>query len=304
MKISVIIPVYNAAAFIERAVFSALDQTEVAEVILIEDGSSDDSYTVCEKLAAEDPRIRLLTHPERANRGCGQTRNLGIKSASCEFVAFLDADDYYLPDRFVAERKIFRSEPEIDGVYGALSAHYYNDELRESRVKYEKLTTINGDVDPDQLFWNLIGLKKPYGHFHLDTLTLRKSAIDKIGFFSDISLHEDTDFIIRAAIVAKLKGGTVDVPVAVRGVHRGNRIVHSKESDRMHLYRLLSAWAAENGIPAKKRIAIENHLKVASIRASGRVRGSWLFVKACFTSYMFATSPTYVLPSVRHIFGR
>ena len=100
MTVSVVIPVYQAAAFVEQAVESALAQPETGEVLLVEDGSGDGSLAECERLAAGDGRVRLLRHPNGENRGAGASRNLGIEQSTCPLVAFLDADDYYLLGRF------------------------------------------------------------------------------------------------------------------------------------------------------------------------------------------------------------
>ena len=133
-SISVIIPVFNAARFVEKAVESVLAQPETKEVLLVEDGSTDESLKICRQLADKYEAVKLFTHPGNANKGAGASRNLGITRASGDFIAFLDADDYFLPDRFRAERKIFEEQPETDGVYGALGFHYYSE---EGKKKYK-----------------------------------------------------------------------------------------------------------------------------------------------------------------------
>src|SRR6476661_1937714 len=100
MKISVVIPVYNVENYLQRAVTSVFEQPEVIELLLVEDGSSDNSIGLCRDLAEKDKRIIVLQHRDGKNRGVAASRNLGIRNASCPFVAFLDADDYYLPNRF------------------------------------------------------------------------------------------------------------------------------------------------------------------------------------------------------------
>lgn len=70
--ITVIIPVYNAAAFVEEAVQSALRQPEVTEIILIEDGSLDESLTICEELSKENEMVTLLKHSEGKNKEIGR----------------------------------------------------------------------------------------------------------------------------------------------------------------------------------------------------------------------------------------
>jgi glycosyltransferase involved in cell wall biosynthesis len=92
--ISVIIPAYNAAATIETAVRSALDQTyPAAEVIVVDDGSTD---ATAELVSRNHPGVRLL---RQENRGCGQARNTGARAATGEWLAFLDADDAWLPQK-------------------------------------------------------------------------------------------------------------------------------------------------------------------------------------------------------------
>ncbi|MGZ5284046.1 MAG: glycosyltransferase family 2 protein, partial [Kaistella sp.] len=77
MKISVIIPVYNAAAFLRKAVESALKHTAVAEVLLIEDASPDHSLEICKELVSENQKVKLFQHHDLGNHGAGASRNLG-----------------------------------------------------------------------------------------------------------------------------------------------------------------------------------------------------------------------------------
>ena len=91
MSISVIIPCYRAAATLRRAVDSALTGAPAdLEVLLVDDGSPDDTGTLCDELAAADPRVRAL---HRANGGAGAARTPGLDAAHGDWVLFLDADD-------------------------------------------------------------------------------------------------------------------------------------------------------------------------------------------------------------------
>ena len=93
-RISIIIPVYNCELSIENSIRSVQDQTlKELEIICINDGSTDNSADVIRKLQKEDERILLYNQD---NQGSGAARNLGISHAVGEFIAFLDADDYYL----------------------------------------------------------------------------------------------------------------------------------------------------------------------------------------------------------------
>ncbi len=91
IKISVIIPVYNIAHLVARAVDSVLLQEyDDYEIIIVDDGSTDDTVAVCEELASHDTRIRIIS---KENGGVSSARNVGIEAAHGEYVMFLDADD-------------------------------------------------------------------------------------------------------------------------------------------------------------------------------------------------------------------
>lgn len=93
MKVSVIIPVYNCAEYLEQCLGSVLNQTlQELEIICVDDGSTDESYELIEKYSKKDNRIRLY---HQNNQGAGSARNCGITEAKGQFVIFLDADDYY-----------------------------------------------------------------------------------------------------------------------------------------------------------------------------------------------------------------
>ena len=92
MRVSVVIPVYNALRFLDRAAGSVLGQTHAdVELILVNDGSTDGSRELCEKYARADSRVKALSQP---NSGPAAARNAGVRSAAGDFVYFLDADDY------------------------------------------------------------------------------------------------------------------------------------------------------------------------------------------------------------------
>lgn len=95
-KISVIIPIYNTEKYLERCLDSAINQTfKDIEIILINDGSIDNSYKICQKYQKKDSRIRLFN---QENRGQGFSRNFGIIQSKSDFIFFLDSDDFIEPD--------------------------------------------------------------------------------------------------------------------------------------------------------------------------------------------------------------
>jgi glycosyltransferase involved in cell wall biosynthesis len=254
LRISVIIPVYNAARFVEQAVRSALQFDEVQEVVLVEDGGPDNSLAVCEALAEREPRVKLFRHPGGANLGAGASRNLGIAKATQEFIAFLDADDHYLPTRFDAERVIFVEHPDADGVYGAIAPHYHDETGKEQFRKTFKreLTTVRERVPPEQVFAGLTYSIPDFGYFSLIALTVKRTALMRMDalFRPELRLHQDTEFIVRLAWYARLYAGSIDAPVSMRGVHASNRITQNKRAleTRHQLYKCHWEWMLKAGV--------------------------------------------------------
>lgn len=265
LNISVIIPVYNAAQFLEKSVQSALQFDEVKEILLIEDKSTDNSLEICEKLASENSRIKLSQHPDKGNHGAGASRNLGIEKAIGDFIAFLDADDYYLPNRFDAEKEIFRN-PAIDGVFGAIGVEYLTEKGRQefqAKFKDISLTSVNYPAEGKEVFRGLLSLTpKIFGtFFHLNALTIKKSAIEKynLRFNESLRVHQDSDFNIKLSYFCHLKSGIIDKAVAIRGVHDNNRITkivqYSPEYNERQfiLWQSLYHWAVTNNLPSEYR---------------------------------------------------
>ncbi len=213
-KVSVIIPVYNAELYIEQAIESAVNLIEVGEIILIEDGSKDNSLSMCKKLEERFEKIKLLTHENNINRGASESRNLGIQNAIFPYISFLDADDVYCNSRFNVDKSIFTSNNSIDGVYSAVG---YLDE-EDGKMFYLRKV-----ISPEELFhFLLIGT---YGHFHTNGITLRKSVFDDVGYFSSkLILHQDSEMWLRIALKKKLLSGDLKNPVALIRRHEGNRI--------------------------------------------------------------------------------
>lgn len=228
MKISVITPVYNAEKYITQAVESALQFDEVFEIILVEDKSPDNALEVCKKLAEKYDRVKLFQHSDKGNHGAGASRNLGMEKATGDFIAFLDADDYYLPNRFDAERELFKN-PDVEGVYGALGIHYYTEKAKEQNfaVFGDRLSTVYKKHAPKDVFRGQLGMNGSFGLFSIDALTIRKSALDaKLSplMKTHLRLHQDTEFLFRLSYYLDLYPGILDEAVAIRGVHENNRI--------------------------------------------------------------------------------
>lgn len=117
--ISVIIPVYNGSAFLAEAIESVLSQTHQAyEVIVVDDGSTDDSVAVAERYA---PAVRIVSQP---NAGCGAARNLGVLHAGGSLLAFLDADDLWVPDKLQQQVCALAHDDTLEMVFGRVEVFH------------------------------------------------------------------------------------------------------------------------------------------------------------------------------------
>lgn len=304
MKISVITPVYNAEKYIQQAVESALQFDEVYEVILVEDKSPDNALEVCKQLVDKYNRVKLYQHPDKGNHGAGASRNLAIEKSTGDFIAFLDADDYYLPNRFDAERELFKN-PDVDGVYGAIGVHYYSEKAKEQYYKVfgDRLTTVYKKHDPKDVFPGQLKMKGSFGLFSIDGLTIRRESLMqrvKPLFKTHLRLHQDTEFIFRSSFYLNFYSGILDEAVAMRGVHENNRItqVDTKKTkpsiSRVILWREVNSWAeSENLIPGNIKIHIKRMHRSWEIAHAPRAKKWSMILKYLITDFPSIRSGLY-----------
>lgn len=245
-KVSVIIPVYDAAARVHRAVESAIALSDVGEVILVEDGSRDDSLTVCSSLAANQPQVKLLRHPDGGNHGAGASRNLGVRHATFPYIAFLDADDWWLPERFETDRALFLADPALDGVYGAIGHQYENEEVHAQWLAQGRgeILTVSAPVPPEELIFVLLwSHPRIRGEFSTIAVTVKKAFFDRIGgFHEELRLQQDTHLWKRMAVGGRLAAGSIVHPVAIQDVHGENRMTRVEDH-----YQYLDLWWSSLG---------------------------------------------------------
>jgi glycosyltransferase involved in cell wall biosynthesis len=189
--ISVIIPAYNVGRFVREAVDSALAQTfRDIEVIVVDDGSTDGSLeALCD---LHHPRLRVI---REGHAGSAAARNAGLRLASGEMVAFLDADDRWAPQNLERQSAFLESHPEVDMTFGH---SLVVDEA--GRSLGFKSSSCAGPVSLSQLLrTNEIG--------NGSCLLLRREALDKAGWFNtNLTACVDIDVWLR---VASLRSGNV-----------------------------------------------------------------------------------------------
>ena len=263
--ISVIIPLYNAEQFIVKAVSSALIFTEVREVVVVNDGSTDKSLALLKVLQSQDNRVHIYHHEGYENKGRSATRNLGITKATSNYITFLDADDFYLENRFERD-KVLLQDQLIDGTYNAVGFQLYRDTY-ETEAHHFKIATLKKAVVPELLFENIVSSK--LGYLHLNGVTLKRSVFNIIGLFNeDLIVAEDSHMIFKLALKTSLVAGSIDIIIAKRGVHETNIFTSDDiyETYNLTLYESLISWSLSSNIQLEKIELLLNALWIVRFK--------------------------------------
>lgn len=187
MKYSVVIPLYNKAHYIEKTLRSVLAQTYGDfEVIVVDDGSTDDSLAVARQVESE--KIRILT---QKNQGVSVARNAGIYNAQGEYIAFLDADDFWRTDYLETIDTLVETYPQSDIFVTA-----YEVNMGNGKVNYStRLTPETGCLDS---YW--LTLAKGYDFVWTSATTIRRQALLDAGCFRPgEKIGQDLDTWARVA---------------------------------------------------------------------------------------------------------
>ncbi|MGU3576670.1 glycosyltransferase family 2 protein [Brucellaceae bacterium C25G] len=179
MKLAVMMAAYNAQAHIEAALKSIVTQSGIAEldVIVVDDGSTDDTAAVISDIAKNHPQIRLI---RTQNQGIARARNEGLKALQndTDFVSFLDADDLVPPGRYERDLEFFKQDPLLDLTFGVTMMFRQPNE--ENTAPAENSETACGRC------------------IQLASGTYRAQKLLDVGLF-DVSFRqaEDMDFLLR-----------------------------------------------------------------------------------------------------------
>ena len=191
IKLSVIIPVYNAEAGIRRCIESVLDQTlKNIEVICIDDGSEDHSKDILNELAQKDVRVKIF---EQRNSGAGVARNLGMRNAVGQYIAFMDSDDYY-PDEKATECLVKKAEEMGASICGGSMQFDWKGKLKKAKLEGVKYNF-------DKEGWiDYRDFQQDY--YYQRFIYERKMLIDNNIFFPDYRRYQDTIFCVKAMLTA------------------------------------------------------------------------------------------------------
>ncbi|RJG05773.1 glycosyltransferase family 2 protein [Noviherbaspirillum cavernae] len=189
--ISVVIPLYNKGPYVETAIASALHADDgIHEVIVVDDGSTDDGPQRVARMG--DPRVKLT---RQRNQGVSAARNRGIREASGEFIAFLDADDYWTPDYIPQILALHRLYPQC-----AVYATHYFTFTEDGRTQTPRIYEVDPDGSP-QLVTRFFEAWARNNIFSTCSVVIRRAIFfdHQIFFPENESLGEDQDVWFRIA---------------------------------------------------------------------------------------------------------
>jgi glycosyltransferase involved in cell wall biosynthesis len=186
-KVSVIIPVYNRATVVAEAIASVLGQTfQDFELLAVDDGSTDDTW---QQLQACGPRLRAL---RQDHRGAAAARNFGIRNATGEYLAFLDSDDLWRPEKLARQVEYLDNHPEVALVHcdgWVIKGHEIPADLASLPTFYAHRQPPHGAE---------AGARLRSAPSRTPHILVRRRVVEKIGGFAeDLWLHEDADFLLR-----------------------------------------------------------------------------------------------------------
>ncbi|MEK7118124.1 MAG: glycosyltransferase family A protein [Patescibacteria group bacterium] len=242
-KVSVVIPTHNRPELLPRAIRSVLAQTyQDFEIIVVDDGLKERAENVV--VMFNDPRIRYLKN--EPSLGGGGARNRGITEARGEFVAFLDDDDEWLPEKLQIQMSVFEKAPQDVGFCFSSVVNVYGDHEETTEAK-------EGVFD-----FSRVALARFKG-FLTSTLVVRKNVFDEVGGFDEsLPSHQEPELIIR--ITRKYRGVGINRPLVRMNMapreHIGGNLERRVRGREMILTKHAALYKGKPGLLARHHFQI------------------------------------------------
>ena len=191
--IAVIMPVYNRAETVRRAINSVLGQEfKDFELIVVDDGSSDNTCEVVDSI--RDTRVTLIQSEE--NRGSNAARNRGINASSSALISFLDSDDLYLPHKLGLVVRTFAERPELDVLLDSFAKEYPAGNPRKPTPRRNLV------IEANQEFIEALFNRRLWKA--TSAISIRREAAIRAGLFDEtLKRRQDFDFLIRASAAGR-----------------------------------------------------------------------------------------------------
>jgi len=241
-KVSVVIPTYNYAQYIEEAIDSALVQTHKGcEIIVVDDGSTDDTKGVVSQYRSE---IRYIY---QKNQGLSAARNTGVRNSEGEYIAILDSDDLWLPSKIEKQIKLFEANSRLGLVYS--DGLVFGEELAWNDLSFGgNMNFYRGRIFDKLLLGNFIPCP---------SVVIKRGCFDKVGLF-DINLGACEDWDMSLRISSHYEVDYVEELLVKHRKHRGSMETKAEMMEENAL-KVLDKIFLEKNVPSiLKRKAYSN----------------------------------------------
>jgi glycosyltransferase involved in cell wall biosynthesis len=274
--VSIIVPAYNADKYITETIDSVIAQTFTNwELILVNDGSTDNTLKIVENYSLNDKRISFISKP---NTGVSDTRNEGITKAKGEYVAFLDADDVWLPNNLAKKTDCLIKNTQVDFVFSNM---FQADQYLQNRTEAPEGKDTN--ILEDLLLWNGEVIPGPSSN-----LLVRKKCLDSgIRFDKRLTTIADQNFTVQLA--AKYSGKLLKENLWVYRVLEGSmsKSLQVMEQDALATYAIYKEHNYFKSASFRRECFSNMYLIVgASWWKDGnkKIKGLYFLMLAFFTS--------------------
>ena len=185
-------PLYNKRNFVRRAVESVSDQTYPNwELIVVDDGSSDGSV---EQIPQSNNKIKILS---QENAGPAAARNLGIKHSDGQLISFIDADNYYYPNKLKTEIEMLTDNSQINWM---VSTYHYKKKDHNSLFQFTDIKGNRFIANESAIVTDLL-TRLEISNWHIEGLCIKKDLLNRVGRFNEnLRCYEITEFLIRCAL--------------------------------------------------------------------------------------------------------
>lgn len=251
-SVSVVVPVYNGAAYLQQALDSALQQPGAdVELVVVDDGSTDETPRILDRYRGRITALR------QDNAGMGAARNAGIGVARGEFIAFVDSDDYWLDGKLAAQLALFARRPGVGLVF--CNARFEDDGVLLARTSFDVCRPHRGRVYERLLVDSFIPMP---------SVVVRRTCFDEVGLF-DPRLLISADFDLWLRIAARYEVDYVDAPLVVYRRHGGN-ITRNVEASLREGLDITAAHARAAGLASTRAVrrrlgSLESQLGMARL---------------------------------------
>jgi glycosyltransferase involved in cell wall biosynthesis len=246
-RVSVIIPAYNSARYLLDAIDSVFAQTyKDLEVIVIDDGSTDNTKEILE------PYMDRIIFLQQANSGPSKARNLGIQRSSGEYLAFLDADDIWYPEKMERQIGMFLENPQYMLVHSNALVKAEDNSQPDKFWFDSKKRVKSGKVFSDLLAECFI---------ILSSVIIKRQCLDKTGIFdTNVEPWEGYDLWLRFAYSYQI--GFISNPLFVRRLHSSNLFYSNLSREILGYIKIMEKWEVQTKFLSEGfKVIIHNHLK-------------------------------------------